>query len=75
MPAHVVAGFLGNFEAEGGYSGAKGDGGTAAGIAQWRGERQANFERVVGKPVSQASPEEQARFVLWEMQNPEAAGM
>ena len=75
MPDHVVAGFLGNFEAEGGYGGAKGDGGTAAGIAQWRGERLANFERVIGKPVAQATPDEQARFVLWEMQNPEAAGM
>lgn len=75
LPAPVVAGFLGNFEAEGGYSGAKGDGGTAHGIAQWRGERQTNFQRVIGKPVSQASHEEQAKFVLWEMQNPEAAGM
>jgi hypothetical protein len=73
MPPHVVAGFLGNFEAEGGYSGAKGDGGTASGIAQWRGERQANFQRVIGKPVDQATPEEQAKFVLWEMQNPEQA--
>ncbi len=75
LPAPVVAGFLGNFDVEGGYGGAKGDGGSAAGIAQWRGERQTNFERVIGKPVSQAAPEEQARFVLWEMQNPEAAGM
>lgn len=75
MPGHVVAGFLGNFEAEGGYGGAKGDGGAAAGIAQWRGERLSNFERVIGKPVAQATPDEQARFVLWEMQNPEAAGM
>jgi hypothetical protein len=75
LPPHVVAGFLGNFEAEGGYGGAKGDGGTAAGIAQWRGERQTNFQRIIGKPVTQASPQEQARFVLWEMQNPEAAGM
>ena len=75
LPAPVVAGFLGNFEAEGGYGGGKGDGGTAAGIAQWRGERQTNFQRVIGKPVSEATPEEQARFVLWEMQNPQAAGM
>jgi hypothetical protein len=75
LPAPVVAGFLGNFHAEGGYGGASGDGGTASGIAQWRGDRQANFERIVGKPVGQATPEEQAKFVLWEMQNPEAAGM
>lgn len=75
MPSHVVAGFLGNFHAEGGYGRAKGDGGTASGIGQWRGDRAANFQRVIGKPVSEASPEEQARFVAWEMQNPEQAGM
>lgn len=75
LPGPVVAGFLGNFDAEGGYGGAKGDGGSAHGIAQWRGERQQNFQRVIGKPVSEASHADQARFVAWEMQNPEAAGM
>lgn len=75
MPPAVVAGFLGNFEVEGGFNGAKGDGGTAHGIAQWRGERQTNFKRVIGKPVGEASHAEQARFVAWEMNNPEAAGM
>ena len=79
MPSPVVAGFLGNFHLEGGYGGAKGDGGVSGGIAQWNAktspDRVANFERVIGKPISQASHEEQARFVLWEMQNPEKAGM
>jgi hypothetical protein len=75
IPKHVVAGFLGNFHVEGGYEGAPGDGGTASGIAQWHPDRQANFQRVIGKPVTEASPAEQARFVAWEMQNPEAAGM
>lgn len=75
LPPHVVAGFLGNFDVEGGYGGAKGDGGTASGIAQWRGERAANFQKVIGKPVDQSTPDEQAKFVVWEMQNPEAAGM
>jgi hypothetical protein len=75
MPAPAVAGFLGNFHAEGGYGGAKGDGGTASGIAQWRGDRAANFQRVIGKPPAQATPEESAQFVVWEMQHPEAAGM
>jgi hypothetical protein len=75
LPSAVVSGFLGNFYAEGGYGGASGDGGSASGIAQWRGERQQNFARVIGKPVTQAAPEDQAKFVLWEMQNPEAAGM
>lgn len=75
MSAPVVAGFLGNFHVEGGYGGAKGDGGSAAGIAQWRGERQTNFERVIGKPVERATIADQAKFVAWEMQNPKAAGM
>ncbi len=75
LPAPVVAGFLGNFHIEGGYGGAKGDGGSANGIGQWHDDRAANFERVVGKPISEATPEEQAGFVVWEMQHPEAAGM
>lgn len=70
MPSHVVAGFLGNFEVEGGYKGARGDGGSANGIAQWRGARATNFERVIGKPISQASIAEQAEYVKWEMANP-----
>lgn len=75
LPPHVVAGFLGNFHAEGGYGGAKGDGGSASGIAQWRGERATNFQRIIGKSPTEATPAEQAEFVLWEMDNPEAAGM
>lgn len=75
MSPNVVAGFLGNFDVEGGYDGAVGDGGTAHGIAQLRGERVTNFQRVIGKSPTDATHEEQARFVLWEMQNPEAAGM
>lgn len=72
---NVVAGFLGNFEVEGGYGGARGDGGSAAGIAQWRNERRDNFRRLYGKEPDQATPAEQARFVVWEMQNPGKAGM
>jgi hypothetical protein len=75
MPAPVVAGFMGNFRAEGGYNGAQGDGGSASGIGQWRGDRAANFERIIGKPVTEATPTEQAQFVSWEMQHPEQAGM
>lgn len=73
--APVVSGFLGNFHIEGGYGGAQGDGGSANGIAQWRGDRVANFEKVIGKPPSEATPAEQAEFVAWEMQHPEEAGM
>lgn len=75
MSQAVVAGFLGNFEVEGGYSGARGDGGTASGIAQWRHERRANFRSQFGKDPHEASAAEQAQFVVWEMNNPGAAGM
>lgn len=73
--APVVAGFLGNFEVEGGYGGARGDGGSASGIAQWRNERRANFKRKFGKEPHEATAAEQAQFVVWEMQNPRDAGM
>lgn len=75
LPAPVVAGFLGNFDVEAGYGGAKGDGGTASGIAQWRKERRTAFKAMFGKEPHQASKEEQAKFVLHEMQNPTSAGM
>jgi hypothetical protein len=46
LPAPVVAGFMGNFHAEGGYDGAQGDGGSASGIAN--GEASA-------RPISSGS--------------------
>ncbi len=75
LPSQVVAGFLGNFDIEGGYSGGQGDGGKSAGIAQWNGARRDNFKRIIGKDAAQATPEEAAKFVLWEMQNPHSAGL
>jgi hypothetical protein len=75
LPAPVVAGFMGNFHIEGGYDGAQGDGGSASGIAQLRGERRQNFIKMFGVDPSQAKPEDQAKFILWEMKNPRAAGM
>lgn len=68
-----VAGFLGNFDVEGGYTGARGDGGKAAGIAQWHPDRLANYQSAIGRPFNPADHEGQARFVIWEMQNPEKA--
>jgi hypothetical protein len=75
LPAPVVAGFMGNFHVEGGWDGAQGDGGSASGIGQWHADRAANFQRVIGVPVTQATPAQQAQFVTWELQHPEAAGM
>ncbi len=71
----VIAGFLGNFDVEGGYKGALGDNGTASGAAQWRGERRANFVKMFGKDPHKATMAENAKFVIWEMQNPDEAGM
>lgn len=75
LPPQVVAGFLGNFDVEAGYGGAQGDGGTASGIAQWRNDRRIAFKGMFGKEPHQASKQEQAQFVLYEMKNPGDAGM
>lgn len=72
----VVAGLLGNFEVEGGYKGGVGDSGKAFGIAQWQyPTRKANFKRIIGKDIPDASVAEQMAFVKWEFDNPEQAGM
>ena len=71
---NVTAGILGNFEVEGGYTGDKGDGGSANGIGQWRGGRVTNFQKVIGKSPTEATVEEQMRFVKWEFDNPASSG-
>ena len=77
LPQAVVAGILanGHYESGGRWNEAVGDGGTAHGALQWRNERVNNFQRVMGVHPSQAGPEQTAQFVLWELQNPQAAGM
>lgn len=62
-----VAGLMGNLHIEGGWTGGRGDGGKAQGIGQWHPDRQKNFQQVIGKPVSEASPEEQMNFIKWEV--------
>jgi hypothetical protein len=47
----------------------RGDKGTAMGLAQWRDERLAQFEKIIGKHCERASLEEQLRFVDWELRN------
>lgn len=73
LPAHIVAGFLGNIHHESGFQhqAAVGDGGKAMGLVQWHPDRRANFERVFGKPFSQSTAEEQAKFIIWELRNTE----
>jgi hypothetical protein len=73
-----AAGIVGNLQTESGnfapdvISGRrKGDGGKAVGVAQWHPPRQANFQRVMGKPVEGSSLKEQLEFVNWELNNTE----
>lgn len=76
LPAHVVAGFLGNIQQESSFNPrGSGDGGTAHGYAQWRAERVTNFQRTVGVHPRDATPAQTARFIKWEMDNPGQAGM
>lgn len=62
-----VAGLMGNLHIEGGWTGGVGDGGKAKGIGQWHPDRQKNFQQVIGKPISEASHEEQMNFIKWEV--------
>lgn len=78
VPAPVVAGILANGHHESGgqwNAAAPGDDGTAHGAFQWRNERAANFQRITGTDPRSATPEQTAQFVMWELQNPEQAGM
>jgi hypothetical protein len=50
-----------------------GDSGQAVGIGQWHPDRQANFRRVFGKDIRQATYAEQLAFVQWELKNTESA--
>lgn len=62
-----IAGLLGNFHVEGGYGGAVGDGGKAAGIAQWRDSRRDAFIKRNGIDPSKAPIEMQAQHAVWEL--------
>lgn len=76
-PKHVAAGIVGNIKAEGGLmervieGKLKGDAGNAHGIVQWVGERHDRFQKVFGKPLEQASFQEQLEYLDWEMKNTE----
>jgi len=68
--AAQAQGMVGNFQQESGINlntGAVGDGGTAYGIAQWRGDRQTNFQKQYGKPIQSSSLSEQLDFVNYEL--------
>lgn len=63
-----AAGLVANLAAESGFNHqAVGDGGRAFGLAQWHGDRQAEFKRLFGKDIRQASFMEQLQFVQHEL--------
>jgi hypothetical protein len=69
-----AAGIVGNLQVESGKNlktNAVGDNGQAYGIAQWHPKRQADFQRVMGIPISQSNFKQQLEFVQWELMNTE----
>lgn len=69
-----AAGLVANLQAESGQNlnpGAANPGEQAYGIAQWRGSRQRDFAKEMGKPLQGSSLEDQLKFVQWELNNTE----
>jgi hypothetical protein len=70
-----TAGLLANIGAESGFNpqafNASGGGQGAQGIAQWRGDRIANFRRLFGHDPQQGTFQEQLLFIQWELMNTE----
>ena len=71
--AKQSAGIVGNLIAESGPNlpehGPRGDGGRAAGIAQWHPGRRRIFEQVYGKPWQDSTFTDQLSFIVWELSN------
>ena len=69
----AIAGFMGGIYGESRFDpNAKNElGGGHHGIAQWGKTRQAEFEKLFGKPIQQSSIDEQVRFMQYELQNKE----
>tara|TARA_B000000609_G_scaffold154464_1_gene144160 strand:- start:4424 stop:5305 length:882 start_codon:yes stop_codon:yes gene_type:complete len=67
------AGMVGNLIAEVGPNlpehGPRGDGGQAAGIAQWHPGRRRIYEQVYGKPWQDSTFTDQLQFIVWELSN------
>ena len=70
-----AAGIVANLQAESALqTNPKGsnDGGKAYGMAQWHGDRQADFQKIFGHPIQQATADEQLQFVQWELTHTES---
>jgi hypothetical protein len=65
-----AAAFAGNFKVESNFDpSAVGDNGQAYGIAQWHPDRQALFQKVMGRPIQGSSVQQQLQFAIWEFKN------
>lgn len=63
-----AAGIVANLQQESNFdTGAVGDGGKAYGVAQWHGDRQAEFRKWSGKDIRGSTLEDQLGFVHYEM--------
>jgi LysM repeat protein len=70
-----AAGLVANLQAESGKNlnpGAANNQEQAYGIAQWRGSRQRDFAKEMGKPLQGSSLQDQLEFVQWELNNTES---
>jgi len=70
-----AAGLVANLQAESGKNlnpSALNPKEQAYGIAQWRGSRQKDFAKEIGKPMQGSSLQDQLQFVQWELNNTEA---
>jgi hypothetical protein len=70
-----AAGLVANLQAESGKNlnpGAANNREQAYGIAQWRGSRQRDFAKKMGKPLQGSSLQDQLEFVQWELNNTES---
>ncbi len=64
----AAAGLAANFQAESGFNPALvGDNGQAYGIGQWHPDRQAEFQRLFGRPIQGSSLAQQLAFADWEL--------
>lgn len=70
-----AAGIVGNMQGESGQGlNPRADNGLGfLGIAQWSRTRQKDFQRVMGKSVSDATVEDQLKFSTWELTDPSSS--
>jgi hypothetical protein len=67
-------GIAANIEGESSFDPTRpGDGGTAYGLCQWRGDRQTNFQKVFDRPIKGSTFRDQLEFINWELNNTESA--